>query len=47
MKGQGNCLTLVKGHSDFEVKTCFSHKRLGDLEPKFKGECLRLKGEWE
>ena len=28
-------LTLVKGPSDFNVKTCFSQKQLGDLEPKF------------
>ena len=35
IKGQGHSLTLVKGHSDFKVKTCFSQKQLGDLEPKF------------
>ena len=35
MKGQGHSLTLVKGHSDFNVKTWFSQKQLGDLEPKF------------
>ena len=35
IKGQGQSLTLVKGHSDFSVKTCFSQKQLGDLEPKF------------
>ena len=29
MKGQGHSLTLVKGHSDFNVKTCFSQKQLG------------------
>ena len=23
IKGQGHSLTLIKGHSDFEVKTCF------------------------
>ena len=27
VKGQGHSLTLVKGHSDFKVKTCFSQKR--------------------
>ena len=32
---QGHSLTLVKGQSDFKVKTCFSQKQLGDLEPKF------------
>ena len=36
-------LTLVKGHSDFNVKTCFSQKLLGDLEPKFN-ESLRENG---
>ena len=35
MKGEGHSLTLVKGHSDFIVKTCFSQKQLGDLEPEF------------
>ena len=34
VKGQGHSLTLVKGHSDFEFKTCFSQKQLGHLEPK-------------
>ena len=34
LKGQGHSLTLIKGHSDFNVKTCFSQKQLGDLEPK-------------
>ena len=33
IKGQGHSLTLVKGHSDYKVKTCFSQKQLGDLEP--------------
>ena len=32
---QGHSLTMVKGHSYFKVKTCFSHNQLGDLEPKF------------
>ena len=35
IKSQGHSLTLVKCHSDFKVKTCFSQKQLGDLEPKF------------
>ena len=26
INGQGRSLTLVKGHSDFKVKTCFSEK---------------------
>ena len=34
IKGQGHSLTLIKDHSDFKVKTCFSQKQLGDLEPK-------------
>ena len=33
IKGQIHSLTLVKGHSYFKVKTCFSQKQLGDLEP--------------
>ena len=44
IKGQGCSLTLVKGHSDFKVKTCFSEKQLGDLESKF---IWKLEGEWE
>ena len=32
IKGQGHSLTLVKGHSDFNVKPCFSQKQLGDFE---------------
>ena len=27
IKGQGHSLTLIKGHSDFNVKTCFSQKQ--------------------
>ena len=34
VKGQGHSLALVKGLSDFKVKTCFSQKQLGHLEPK-------------
>ena len=34
IKGQGHSLILVKDHSDFKVKTCFSQKQLGDLETK-------------
>ena len=44
IKGQGHSLTLVKGHSDFNVKTCFLQNPLGDLDSKFIG---KLKGEWE
>ena len=29
IKGQGHSLTLVKGHSDFKVKTCFLQKQFG------------------
>ena len=32
IKGQGHSSTLVKGHSDFKVKTCFLQKHLGDLD---------------
>ena len=35
---------LGQGHSDFKVKTCFSQKQVGDLEPKFIG---KLEGEKE
>ena len=35
IKCQSHSLTLVKDHSDFKVKTCFSQKQSGDLEPKF------------
>ena len=42
--GQGRFLTLVNGHSDFKVKTCFSEKLLNDLEPKFM---WKLEGAWE
>ena len=28
-------LILVKGYTDFKVKTYFSQKQWGDLEPKF------------
>ena len=34
MKGQGHSLILVKGHSDFKVKTCCSQEQFGNLEPK-------------
>ena len=44
IKGQGHSLILVKGHSHFNVKTCFSLKQLGDLEPKF---IWKLEGEKE
>ena len=41
-QSQGHSLTLVKGHSDFKVKTCFSQKHLGDLELKL---IWKLEGE--
>ena len=28
-------LTFAKGHSDFKIKTCFSRKPFGHLEPNF------------
>ena len=34
VKGQGHFLTLVKGHSDFKVKTCFSQKQVGPFKTK-------------
>ena len=34
IKGQGHSLTLVKGHSDFKVKTCFSSKTVGQFGTK-------------
>ena len=34
IKGEGHPLTLVKDHSDFKVKTCFSQKQLGDFGTK-------------
>ena len=43
IKGQGHSLTLIKGHSDFNVKTCFSQKQWGDLEPKFIGGRIGMK----
>ena len=42
IKGQGHSLTLVRGHSDFKVKTCFPQKQLGNLESKF---IRKLEGE--
>ena len=30
-------LTLIKGHSYFNVKTCFSQKQLGEVHMKAKG----------
>ena len=44
IKGLGHSLTLVKGHSDFKVKTCFLQKQLDDLEPKL---IWKLKGKLE
>ena len=40
----GHSLILIKGHSDFNVKTCFSQTQLGDWESKF---IWKLKGEWK
>ena len=40
IKGQGHSLTLVKGHSDFKVKTCFSHKQLADVGTKIHMKAL-------
>ena len=35
---------LIKDHSDFKVKTCYSQKQLCDLEPKL---IWKFMGEWE
>ena len=42
-QSQGHYLTLVKGHSDFKIKSCFSRKLLSHLEPNFIGKRM---GEW-
>ena len=34
IKGQSHSLILVKGHSDFKVKTCFSQKTVGQFGTK-------------
>ena len=34
IKGQGHFLTLVRYHSDFKVKTCFSQKQFGRFGTK-------------
>ena len=34
IKGQGHSLTLVKGHSDFKVKTCFFTETVGRFGTK-------------
>ena len=44
IKGQGHSLTLFKGHSDFNVKTCFSQKQLGNLERKIHMKAWGRKG---
>ena len=44
IKGQGHSLILVKGHSDFNVKACFSQNQLGSLGPKL---ILKLEGKKE
>ena len=33
--GSKTTMQQQQQHSDFDVKTCFSQKQLGDLEPKF------------
>ena len=40
IKGQGHSLTLVKGHSDFKVKTCFSKKQEGQFGTKVHMKAL-------
>ena len=34
IKGHGQSLTLVKGHSNFKVKTCFYPKTVGQFGTK-------------
>ena len=34
-QSQGHYLTLVKGHSDFKINSCFSQILLSQLEPNF------------
>ena len=41
IKGQGHSLTLVKGHSDFKVKTCFFSKTVGQFGIKVHMKALR------
>ena len=33
MKGQDHSLALTQDHSDFQIKTCFPKKLLGELKP--------------
>ena len=41
IKGQGHCLTLAKGHSDFKVKTCFFLKNSWAIWNQSSYESLR------
>ena len=34
-QSQGHYLALVKGHSDFKIKSCFSQILQSQLEPNF------------
>ena len=40
IKGQCHSLTLVKGHSDFKVKTCFFPKTVGQFGTKVHMKAL-------
>ena len=42
IKGEGHSLTLVKGHSDFKVKTCFFAETVGQFGTK--AQSLRENG---
>ena len=44
VKGQGHSLTLVKGHSHFKVKTCFSQKTVGQFWNQNSYQSLRGMG---
>ena len=43
-QSQGHYLALVKGHSDFKIKSCFSQILQSQLEPNF---IWKLMGAWE
>ena len=42
IKGQGNSLTLVQGHSDSTFANIFSLEKASPIEAKFHVEPLRL-----
>ena len=44
IEGQGHCLTLAKGHSDFKIKTFFT-ETVGSFETKFYMKAYRRMGK--